>query len=105
MTDTTRAAIKAVAATDTTMTDAERATLAALLQGGDGRDSIQGLMTRREVAALVRKTPQMVDQYARRGLIRRVTLGNSSRASGFDAESVRAFLAGRTATATTGARA
>ena len=94
MTGATKAAIKAIAATDHEMTDAERATLRTLLDGGDGRDAIQGLMTRREVARLLRKTPQMVDNYARRGLIRRVTAGGSSRAMGFDAESVRAFLEG-----------
>ena len=94
MTDATRTIIRAASATDSTMTDAERATLKTLLDGGDARDALHGLMTRREVAKLLHKTPAMVDCYARRGLIRRVTAGDASRSMGFDAESVRQFLAG-----------
>lgn len=62
--------------------------------GGDAKPMPE-LLTRRQVAKLMKKSPTQVDNYARAGFIRRVHLGNSSRSSGFDADSVRAFLAGK----------
>ena len=75
------------------MTDEEKGRIIAAIDGGT-KEAPPELWTRRQVAEMIKKTPQMVDNYARRGFIRRVRLGNSSRASGFDAESVRAFING-----------
>ena len=43
------------------------------------------------------KSPKSVDQYARKGILERVTLPGNSRASGFSESSVRRALASRAA--------
>lgn len=61
------------------------------------------LVKRAEVCRLTGLCPISVDRYARMGALRRVYLGGSSRASGFDPASVDEFLAGRaTGNAATG---
>ena len=92
MTIATRTAIEAIVNADATATDEERARIRAAIEGGA---DIPRLVKRRELAKLAGCTPEMIDNYARRGYIKRVCLGDSSRSSGFDAESVKAFLAGR----------
>ena len=92
MTIQTITAIKAIVEADTTATKLERDAIKATLNGEAHAGKIPELWTRRQVAHIIKKSPAMVDYYARQGFIRRVKLGGSSRASGFDAESVRAFL-------------
>jgi hypothetical protein len=53
------------------------------------------LIKRAEVARLAGISLISVDRYGRLGFITRVRLGDSSRATGYTAESVRRFLAGR----------
>ena len=92
MTLQTIAAIKAILEADTTATKTEREAVKATLDGGTNKKPMPELWTRRQVADMIKKTPTMVDNYARQGFIKRVRLGNSTRAAGFDADSVRAFL-------------
>lgn len=50
---------------------------------------------RAEAAAMLGLTKESLDRYARLGYLVRVKFGGSSRSSGFTAESVEAFLKGR----------
>lgn len=93
MTDGTRAAIAALIKADSAATPQERAAIEAALHGQDAA-AMPRLFTRAEVARLINRTARMVDYFGKRGLIRRVRLGGASRATGYDAESVKAFIAG-----------
>ncbi len=77
--------------------DAIRAALTA--KTSPAKPTVGRLYKRGEVAKLAGVTAVSIDRYARRGFLRRIRLGNSSRASGFDPVSVENFLAGRAADA------
>jgi hypothetical protein len=93
MLDITRATIATVVKGDWSMPKEERDAIMAIIDG-QGAAQMPRLLTRKQVAALINRTPRMVDYFGKRGLIRRVVLGGSSRATGYDAESVRAFING-----------
>lgn len=95
MTNNTKAAIKAILATDTTITPEEtKAALAALsnkiIEGNT--DESDRVISRAEVAALMGKSVKAIDIYGRRGVIRRVYLtgGGNQRiqAQGYSRNSV-----------------
>ena len=104
---------RAILSTDTALleadptldTDARRHIMAAIRDALTGKIDKAGtptprpLVKRSELKRLSGLSGVSLDRYARRGYLIRVHLGGSSRASGFDAASVDAFLAGR-ATAT-----
>lgn len=96
MTETSKIAIKAIIESDATITPKDKTRI---LNAIEGQETIAPLLTRNEVAKLIHKTPVLVDLYARKGFLKRIYLGNSTRAAGFDAESVKAFVAGKSATA------
>jgi len=83
MTPNTGAAIKAILATDTTITpDEAKAALDALTAKPTQAEDGDRVISRAEVAALMGKSVKAVDIYGRRGVIRRVyiTGGGSQRA-------------------------
>ena len=84
---------------DATATPQERETIAAILDGRRAT-ALPQLLTRKQVASMINRTPRMVDYFGKHGYIRRVVLGNQGRATGYDADSVRAFLSGNAAKAT-----
>ncbi len=94
---TTQAAIKALLKSDTTIDLGEHRRLEALLFTGANRVDIQSerIIRRIEVARLLAVTPRMVDKYAQRGMLKRVTLPEQSRANGFRESDVRALISGR----------
>ena len=94
MLGTTKAALAAILKSDGTATQEERDAIAAIIDG-DGVTAMPRLLTRKQVAELINRTPRMVDYFGKMGFIRRITLGKNGRASGYDAESVRLFRAGR----------
>ena len=102
MTNSTEAILLSVLKADNSITDEQAARALRVLRGEETAASEAGLepvLTRREVAKLIKKTPQMVDWYAAHGLLKKVTFGSSSRASGITMASVRAMLQGATAEA------
>ena len=81
---------------DPSITEEQKARVLAILRGDEARATpeLRPLLSRRQVAELLNKTPQAVDFYVRKGLLEKVTFGNSSRASGITEASVRALLNG-----------
>lgn len=103
MTQATKTAVLAIIRADATISDEERARIEAALQGDGAAAKIPAVVSRREAAKLIGRTPHLLDYYARRGLLKRVRLGGSSRALGFSVESLRALMRadGEADTATT----
>ncbi len=102
MTTSTETILLSVLKADNSITDEQAARALRILRGEETAASEAGLepvLTRREVAKLLKKTPQMIDYYAAHGLLKKVTFGSSSRASGITTASVRALLQGATALA------
>ncbi len=99
MTKNTEQILISVFGADDTITDEQAAQALRVLrgEGAASQTSLEPVLTRREVAKLLKKSPQMIDVYAARGLLKKVTFGSSSRASGITAASVRALLEGATA--------
>lgn len=81
---------------DPSITEEQKSRVLAILRGEEARatSELRPLLSRRQVAELLNKTPQAVDFYVRKGLLEKVTFGNSSRASGITEASVRALLNG-----------
>ena len=81
---------------DPSITEEQKARVLAILRGDEARATpeLRPLLSRRQVAELLNKTPQAIDFYVRKGLLEKVTFGNSSRASGITEASVRALLNG-----------
>lgn len=97
MMPSTRKAIAAVAGADPSINPAKlKAALAVLAGDGEGvqagRDPLDRLLSRREVAGVLGLSPKAVDVYCRRGVLERVRLGASSRASGILESSLRRVL-------------
>jgi len=100
MLKSTRDAIKAIAATDTTINPAQlKAALAEL--DGEGIREMQGVpppraYSRAQVATLLGVNPKAVTLYAKRGLLTPIYSGaNGKRAQAYSGESVHALLAGK----------
>lgn len=91
MIQATKTAVLAILKTDATITDEERARVEAALAGGEAA-TLPEVIPRREAARVARRTPQLLDYYARKGLLKRVRLGNSSRALGFEVASLKALM-------------
>jgi len=93
MTQNTGAAIKAIFATDATITpEAAKAAFDALTVNPTHSEDCDRVISRAEVAALMGKSVKAIDIYGRRGIIRRVyiTGGGSQRiqAQGYSRNSV-----------------
>ena len=92
MTQATIQIIKTAVGADATATDEERARIEAALHGGGAAAKIPAVISRREAAKLIGRTPHLLDYYARRGLLKRVRLGDSSRALGFSVDSLQQLM-------------
>ena len=81
---------------DPSITEEQKSRVLAILRGEEARatSELRPLLSRRQVAELLNKTPLAIDFYVRKGLLEKVTFGNSSRASGITEASVRALLGG-----------
>ena len=81
---------------DPSITEEQKSRVLAILRGDEAKATpeLRPLLSRRQVAELLNKTPQAIDFYVRKGLLEKVTFGNSSRASGITEASVRALLSG-----------
>lgn len=79
---------------DPSITEEQKSRVLAILRGEESRSTpeLRPLLSRRQVAELLNKTPQMIDYYVKKGLLEKVTFGDSSRASGITEASVRALL-------------
>lgn len=75
---------------DPTITEEQKRRVLAVLRGDEARED--HLLSRQQVGIMLNKSPQMVDYYCNKGLLRKVTFGESSRASGILASSVSALL-------------
>ena len=96
----TEAAIRAILEADPSVTpDQIKAGLNAI--NGTGRESITDtrpvdtILKPGEVAAILKTTKRNVGRYGRLGVLRRVRVPGLSRALGYSADSVRAFMAGK----------
>ncbi len=85
---------------DSSITEEQKSRVLAILRGDEAKTTpeLRPLLSRRQVAEILNKTPQAIDFYVRKGLLEKVTFGNSSRASGITEASVRALLGGETTT-------
>lgn len=92
MNESAKAKFENLLISEPSITEDERLAIRRIIQNGGDRP--ERLMSRREVADLIGRTPQMVDFYARQGWLEKVYLGNASRASGFTVGSVKAFVNG-----------
>lgn len=92
MTKQTRAIIESAISLDGTMAEAEKAAILASLDGGRG-DGDEVLPVA-EVARRLHRTPKTVHLLARQNLLKKVTFGKQSRASGILASSLAALLKG-----------
>ncbi len=79
---------------DPSITEEQKSRVLAILRGDEAKATpeLRPLLSRRQVAEILNKTPQMIDYYVRKGLLEKVTFGDSSRASGITEASVRALL-------------
>lgn len=92
----TETAIIAIAKADPCFTPESIMELRAFLKGNAGTKPATAtrLVRRREIQERTGLSFASIDRYAAMGYLKRVALGNSTRASGFTAESVEAFIAG-----------
>ena len=86
---------------DPSITEEQKSRVLAILRGEEAKPTpeLRPLLSRSQVAELLNKSPQAVDYYVRKGLLKKVTFGDSSRASGITEASVRALLEGPTPSA------
>ena len=95
MLSTTQNAIKAILATDLTISDADRERIMDVILGKHGEPP--RVYTPKEVAQLLGKSRRTVTAYAKRGLLTPIYSGASGeRAQGYTGESVAALLSGKT---------
>ena len=90
MLTSTQKAITAIAQADPSLSP-KQVKAALLILSGDGseqREPLDRLLSRREAAAILGFSVKSIDHYCRRGVLQRVTLGHSSRASGILESSV-----------------
>ena len=102
MTTSTETILLSVLKADPSITDEQTEQALRILRGDEtaaAQADLEPILTRHEVAKLLKKTPQMIDYYAAHGLLKKITFGSSSRASGITAASVRALLQGAEAVA------
>lgn len=85
-----------VLGTDATITDEQRRRVLCILKGEDEphKPGIGKLYTRKEAAEILRKSPQCVDYYCRKGWLAKTVLGGQQRASGVTEEDLIAFMKG-----------
>ena len=94
MTSATRAMIGLAVENDASMDAAEKAALLARIDGGGVDEGGEPLLTVAEVARRLHKHPKTIHLYCRMGLLKKVTFGKQSRASGILKSSVDALLKG-----------
>jgi predicted DNA-binding transcriptional regulator AlpA len=95
MLKTTQQAILAILRADPSIYADEFNRIKGALEGNGNKTETpkdRPLIKRAEVSRLTGLSGISIDRYARMGFLRRVYLGNSSRASGFDPASVDEFL-------------
>ncbi len=93
MTAGTRKLIELAIENDASMDAAEKAAFLAMIDAKP-QEKPERLMTIPEVAKLFGKTPKTIHYWCRHGILRKVTVGKQSRASGILASSVDALLKG-----------
>ena len=95
---TTIVAVSALLKADTAIDEGTVADIVELLNGGPAEptrpESEEELLPVTEVARKLHKTPKTVHLYCKQGILRKVTVGGNSRASGVLASSVAALLKG-----------
>ena len=97
MTTNTENILATVLGTDATITDEQRSRVLCILKGEEDpshKPGVGKLYTRKEAAAILRKTPQCVDYYCRKKWLRKQVLGGQLRASGILEEDLIAFMKG-----------
>ena len=95
MMPSTRKAIEAVAGADPSLSSTQIKAALAILANSDpakDREPLDRILSRREVAAILGLSEKSIDLYARKGVLQRVYIGTSSRASGILESSVRAVM-------------
>lgn len=95
MLTSTRKVFEAAASADPSITSKQIKAALAVLADADPaqyREPIDRLLSRKEAAAILSLSPKSIDVYCRRGVLQRVKLGTSSRASGILESSVRAVM-------------
>ena len=100
MTEQTENILQTILNSDHDITPAEKESVMSILRrkkSAEGPPPVEAIYTRNEAAAILKKTPAMVDYYARLGLLKKIKFGAASRASGIEATSLRDLLEGRTA--------
>ena len=96
----TETAIRAILAADPSVTPEQAKAAINAAKGAEASASsdirkTDAILTVAEVAGILHTTKRSVSRYATLGAIRRVRVPGMSRAVGYSAESVRAFLAGK----------
>jgi hypothetical protein len=100
----TETAIRAILEADPSITPGQiKAGIAAInetrQEGITDTRPIDTILKPKEVAAILKTSTRNVGRFGRLGYIRRVRVPGASRAIGYSADSVRAFMAGKTAKA------
>lgn len=95
MTDQSKIMLESVFGSDPTITtDQQSRIMDILCGGGAGTNGHSRLVSRKQAGEILNKTPQMVDYYASKGLLKKVKIGDASRASGILESSIYALLEG-----------
>ena len=95
MTTATENIIVSVLKTDGTITDEQKKAALRILKGHEQEEQqspLGKIYTRKEVAAILRKTEACVDWYSRKGWLPKLKFGDQERASGITEEALRAFI-------------
>ena len=105
MTEATRIAVRALLASDSSITPETVKSALAVLEGAKVSDAIQEdrILKRKEAAQLMGRTTRTVDLLCQSGILRRVTIGTRKRAFGILAsslvEAMRCGASGKAVTA------
>lgn len=97
MLENTRITLESILKADGTISKERINRAIAVLNGDDTPDlpPLEPFVTRAEAARYLRKTPQCIDIYAKKGLLKKVRIGDtSSRTSGITMESLRRLMQG-----------
>lgn len=86
--------IETAAKCDGTITGEEREAIKTLLEGRREEAKPEEVLSVAEVARRFHKHPKTIHLYCKQGVLRKVTIGKQSRASGILASSVEALLKG-----------